>query len=475
MKDARGVSSSADHCMAVEDKNATLPKEPAQSASGPAGEAAQILPLEPRARNYALFILLLVYTVSLIDRQIVSILAEPIKNELKISDTQLGLLGLAFGLIYCVLGLPLALLADRVNRVWIISGSVAVWSLFTMACGRTTGYISLCIARVGVGLGESGATPTAHALIADYVPKEKRASALSFFATGAPLGSLIGLAFGGIIADALGWRSAFLIAGAPGLMLALVVFLTLKEPRNKLSAAALATVAKARLGLFSTLGYLARKRSFWLMGGGASLNTFIAYGQGAFGASFYVRVHGEELQRLAAPFHLQPLGFVGIVLGLLVGVMGGISSLLGGWQADRAAKTDLRGYCVAPTIANLLIFPLLLGVFFVPSVIVSFALLIPVYLLGYLWNGPVYSSAQGLVPPQMRATSASIILFVINILGLGFGALVVGAISDYCNKGLGMGPAEGVRWALVITSGVGLIAAGMYWSARRWIAQEMVS
>lgn len=461
--------------MAVDDKNAALPKEPAQSASGPAGEATQILPLEPRARNYALVILLLVYTVSLIDRQIVSILAEPIKNELKISDTQLGLLGLAFGLIYCILGLPLAQLADRVNRVWIISGSVALWSLFTMACGRAGGLVSLSVARAGVGIGESGATPTAHALIADYVPKEKRASALSFFATGAPLGSLIGLAFGGVIADAFGWRSAFLVAGAPGLVLALVVFLTLKEPRNKLSAAALASVAKARLGLFASLAYLARKRTFWLMGGGGSINTFIAYGLGAFLASFYLRVHGEELKQLAAPFGLQPVGFVGIVLGVLVGVLGGISGLCGGWLADRAAKKDLRGYCVAPTIANLFTYPLLLGVFFVPSVIMSFALLIPVYLLGYVWNGPVYASAQGLVPPQMRATSASITLFLINILGLGFGALVVGAISDYCNKGLGLGPAEGVRWALVISSALGLIPAALFWAARRWIRQEMVS
>lgn len=222
-------------------------------------------------RGYALLILMLVYTVNFLDRQIVTILAEPIKNDLKISDTQLGLLtGLAFGIVYCGLGLPIARLADRFNRVWIIGASLVVWSGFTLLCGRATSFATLVAARVGVGVGEAGCTPTSHALIADYTPREKRASALAFFSIGTPLGSLLGLAMGGIIADAYGWRTAFLVAGLPGLLLAVVVFATLKEPRNAMTDAARKSAHAAQMSFGATLKYLTAKPTFWFIAFGAS-------------------------------------------------------------------------------------------------------------------------------------------------------------------------------------------------------------
>jgi MFS family permease len=427
-------------------------------------------------RRYALVVLLMVYTVNFLDRQIVSILAEPIKNDLGISDTQLGLLtGLAFGLIYCGFGLPLARLADKANRVWIISGSLAVWSACTVLCGRAINYPTLVAARMGVGLGEAGCTPTAHALIADYTPKEKRASALAFFSIGTPLGSLLGLAMGGIIADAFGWRAAFLVAGIPGLILAVVVFFTLREPRKAMTAAATEAASAMRMSFGATVRYLSAKPTFWYMAFGAAIKAFIGYGHAPFTASFFLRMHGPEVAQLASQFGLKPLGFMGLALGLLSGIFGTISSWSGGWIADKFGARDLRAYASVPAVASVLSIPFFCAAMSVDSVPLALALLIPSSILGSLWYGPVYASAQSLVPPQMRATSASIVLFIINMTGLGFGALVVGGLSDFFNFQMGMGKAEGVRWALISSAFFGLLAAFLFFMARKRIREDIVS
>jgi MFS family permease len=427
-------------------------------------------------RRYALVVLLAVYTVNFLDRQIVSILAEPIKNDLAISDTQLGLLtGFAFGIVYCGLGLPIARLADRFNRVWIISGSLAVWSACTVLCGRAFSYPTLVAARMGVGVGEAGCTPTAHALIADYAPKEKRASALAFFSMGTPLGGLLGLAMGGVIADLYGWREAFLIAGVPGLILALLTLFTLKEPRNAMTQAARQTAHAAQMGFTKTLKYLAGKRTFWLIAFGAAIKAFIGYGHAPFTASFFLRVHGEQVADLAALFHLKPLGFMGIALGLLQGVFSTFSSFAGGWIADRFGARDLRAYGSVPAIASLVSIPFFTSAMLVDDAALALVLLIPSYTLAALWYGPVYASAQGLVPPQMRATSAAIVLFIINMVGLGLGSAVVGGLSDWFNHGWSLGKAEGIRYALIASAWFGLISAVLFWLARKRIREEMVS
>jgi len=455
--------------------------EAAARAVAPGGEVAERakphVPLVPAGfRRYALIILLLVYTVNFLDRQIVTILAEPIKNELGISDTQLGVLtGFAFGIIYVGLGLPLARLADRFNRVWIIGGSMAVWSVFTMVCGRAMSFPTLVAARMGVAVGEAGCTPTAHALIADYTPREKRASALAFFSLGTPIGSVLGLALGGVLADTYGWRSAFLLAGLPGLVLAAVVFLTLREPRNSMTLAARREAAAAQMSFTATVKYLANKPTFWFIAFAASIKAFIGYGQAPFLISFFLRIHGEQLAALAAPFHLKPLGFLGVVLGPAAGVLAGLSTLVGGAIGDRFGAKDLRAYVSVPAVAALVSLPFFCAAMLVRDVGLALLLLIPSSLLGSLWYGPVYAAAQGLVPPQMRATAASIVLFIINMMGLGFGTLVVGAASDFFNIGLGLGKAEGVRWALISAALLGLISALLFWLARRRIREEMVS
>jgi MFS family permease len=427
-------------------------------------------------RRYALTVLLVVYTVNFLDRQIVSILAEPIKNDLKLTDTQLGLLtGLAFGLVYCGFGLPIARLADRFNRVWIISGSLAVWSACTVLCGRAVNYGTLVAARMGVGVGEAGCTPTAHALIADYTPKEKRASALAFFAMGTPIGSLLGLAMGGVIADAYSWRAAFLIAGVPGLILAVLCLFTLKEPRDGMGRAAREAAAATQLGFSATVRYLAGRRTFWFMAFGAAIKAFIGYGHAPFTASFFLRVHSEEISQLAGQFGLQPVGFMGIALGLLSGILGAFSSWAGGMIADKFGGRDLRAYGSVPAVASLAVIPCYWAALTADSAVAALLLLTPIYLMGSLWYGPVYASAQSLVPASMRATSASIMLFIINMVGLGAGALVVGGLSDFFNFGLGMGKAEGIRWSLIVSACLGLVSAVLFWLARARIREEMVS
>lgn len=444
------------------------------------GEDAPLVPLvSPGFRRYALILLLAVYTVNFLDRQIVSILAEPIKRDLNLSDTQLGLLtGLAFAIFYTFLGLPIARLAERSNRVTIIGVSLAVWSGFTVVCGLATNYAQLLLARIGVGVGEAGCTPTAHSLIADYVPKSQRASALAFFAMGTPLGSLLGSSLGGVMSDTFGWRTAFLLAGLPGLLLTAVVFLTLREPRKQLSEVARARMAETQKteGSFAaTLTYLARKRSFWLVAFGAATLAFIGYGNGAFVYSFYLRNHPQEVAELAGHFGLKSVGFLGLVLGILGGVMGVLSSWLGGVLADRAGARDIRAYMTVPAVAALISPVFAVIGYLQPTAVGTMLVMLIPGLVGSLWYGPVYASGQSLVPPHMRATAASVLLFIINLVGLGAGPLIVGALSDLFAHGLGMGEAEGVRWAIIATSCCTLVAAALFWMARKTIREDLVS
>jgi MFS family permease len=452
-------------------------------ASAPAPLGASISDGTPAAvplvsaafRRYALVILLLVYTVNFLDRQIVSILAEPIKNDLHLKDWHIGLMsGFAFAMFYCFLGLPIARLAESFNRVWIIGGSLAVWSGFTIACGQAANFVQLVLARIGVGIGEAGCTPTAHSLISDYVPKEQRASALAFFSIGTPLGGLIGLAMGGIMADLFGWRKAFLLAGLPGLLLTVVVFLTLREPRKQIAKDA-AAHAPGKGHFAATLKYLTAKKTFWFIAFAAAVKAFIGYGHGPFTASMFFRIHPEEIASLAAMFGLKSAGFLGLALGLMGGTAGIISSWVGGWIADQAAKRDIRAYMSVPAVASILSPIIYIFAIFQDSAAWAIVLLVLPGLLGSLWYGPVYSSAQGLVPPHMRATAASILLFIINMVGLGLGPLAVGFLSDFLAGPMGLGSAEGVRWALALSSLMGVIAFALFWMARKTIREEMVS
>lgn len=450
------------------------------SGEGPGGETAAgpltPPPLTKGARRYALGLLLVIYIFNFLDRQVVNILAEPIKVDLGLSDTQLGLLtGLAFAAFYTVLGLPIARLAEKSNRVKIISAAVAVWSIFTVLCGLAANFTQLLLARIGVGVGEAGCSPPAHSLISDYVPAAKRASALAFYSLGIPLGSLAGMALGGIIADAYGWRAAFFIAGAPGVVLAILAFLTLPETRK--------TIARGEVrpkgpSLGDAFRELRSKQAFWWIAVGAAIKSMVAYGHIAFYGSFYLRNHAEGLAAIGADLEgatgiaLGPVGFIGLALGLLVGVFGAAGTWLGGQLADRAAARDIRGYAIVPGVATLLMVGPFVAAFLAPQAWLSLALLAIPVLLGAIWYGPVFASAQTLVQPRTRATAAAVLLFIINLVGLGLGPLGLGILSDVF--GASMGEADGVRWAIIVFGLIGLTAAGCFFMAARTLREEVV-
>lgn len=444
-----------------------------RSEQNPASGAAA--PVSPGYRRYALTVLLVIYILNFLDRQIVAILAEPIKHDLGLADWQLGVMtGLAFAVFYTVLGIPIARYAETGHRPRIIASAAAVWSLFTIACGYTQNFVQLVLCRIGVGVGEAGCTPPAHSLISDYTPREKRASALAYYSLGTPIGGLVGMAMGGLIADAWGWRAAFLVAGAPGLLMALVAATTLTEPRRRL-AADLAARRAERPSFKEAMAEIRGKRTFWLIAFAAAIKAFIGYGAAAFLAPFFFRNHAVELEGIAAGFGLGVMGFLGIALGIVLGVTGAIGTYMGGFLADRYGARDLRAYVAIPAVSTFMGIPFYIGGLLVDSAWTALVLFAFPPVLNTLWYGPGYAAVQGLVRPQNRATATAVLLFLINLIGLGLGPLGVGAVSDFISGPMGLGTAEGVRWSLMIFIMFGAVASALFWMARRTIREEMVS
>jgi MFS family permease len=434
-----------------------------------------INPVSSGYRRYALWVLLIIYTLNFLDRQVVNILAEPIKRDLGLADWQLGMMtGLAFAIFYTVLGIPIARMAETRNRPFIIGASVAAWSAFTVLCGFTQNFWQLILARIGVGVGEAGCTPPAHSLITDYVPREKRAGAIAFYSIGTPLGTLAGMAMGGLVADAYGWRVAFMVAGAPGVIFALIAAFTLVEPRRQL-AADIAARAASKISFGAALAVLATKKTFWLVALAASIKAFVGYGHAPFTASFFFRVHGPEVAELAARFGLKSAGFLGLALGLIGGTAGVIGAWFGGILADRLGAKDLRAYVIVPAIASLVTIPFYILAVSVGSPMAAIGILTIPVLLGTLWYGPVYATAQSIVDPHMRATASAVLLLIINLIGLGLGPVAVGALSDLLAGPGRLGEAQGVRWALILSTLLGLVAFGLFWTARKTIREEMVA
>ncbi|HKX78774.1 MAG TPA: MFS transporter [Novosphingobium sp.] len=426
----------------------------------------------PGYRSYALILLMLIYTINFVDRQIVNILAEPIKHEFDLADWQIGLLGgLAFALFYVTLALPIARYAERGNRAMIISVSVAVWSVCTALCGFATSYTQLLLARIGVGVGEAGCSPAAHSLISESVPRERRAASLAFYQLGSPLGGLLGLAVGGLVASAFGWRAAFLIVGIPGIVFAVVTILTLRDPRKK--AALSGVTASKQIPLSEAMAILRKKRSYWLVCFASGVKGIIGYGQGIFIASFFLRNHADALATLSAEYGLKPIGLVGIAVGLANGIGGLIGTYWGGIVTDRFARGSPAGYVTVPAIGSLVVIPFTAAMILAPSLAWALMFFLLQSLFAAVWPGAVYAVCQGVVPANMRATASAIQLFIGNLTGLCIGPLAVGLLSDFFSGPMGMGPAEGIAWSLFWTSLVGLLAFYLFWRARLYIAEDM--
>lgn len=435
------------------------------SASGPVDSAAP----SQGYRRYVLCLLLVVYALSFLDRQIVNILAEPIKRDLHLADWQMGAMtGLAFALLYTTLGVPLARLSDRGNRSWIISGSLLVWSGFTVLCGLSTSFIHLLLARVGVGVGEAGCSPPAQSLIAEMTPREQRGKALGFYSMGVPIGSLLGMLAGGLLAQHYGWRIAFLTVGAPGVLLAVISFFTLKDPRQKRPAPAKGDIPT----LAETARELVTKKSFWWLAIGTALTSFVGYAHQSFLGSFFLRNHADGLADLVALTGAQgSLAFLGIVLGLILGIFGAVGTWFGGVWADRLGSKDARGYALVPAIGTLIACPLYAIAFMHPSAAVALVVLIIPTIFKNLWFGPVFAAVQGLVHSRSRSMATAILLLILNAGGLGLGPLCLGLLSDALATSLG--EAAGLRWAMISINIVGIGSALAFWQARRTIVAEM--
>jgi hypothetical protein len=268
---------------------------------------------------------------------------------------------------------------------------------------------------------------------------------------------------------------AFLVVGLPGLVFAIIAVLTLIEPRIKRAAAVARNAASGPpdTSFADVMRVLARKRTFWYMALAVSIVAFIGYGHAPFGASFFLRVHGEEIAAIAAQFGLGPIGFVGLSLGLILGVSAGVGVFLGGIIADRYGAKDLRAYMGIPGIAVLLSVPIYTTAMLMPTFLPIIPILAVNSVLVSLWQGPVYATVQNVAPTHMRATAASIFLFIANLIGLGLGPLAVGLTSDILAGPFGMGSAEGVRWALIGSQFLAIPAFACFWLARRTIREEM--
>jgi len=404
---------------------------------------------------YVLGVLFVVYIFNFIDRQILAILLQPIKEDLKISDTALGFLtGFAFAVFYTFTGLPLARLADRWVRRSLIAISIAVWSVMTATSGLARGFTDLALARIGVGIGEAGATPPAHSLLSDYFPPEKRATVLALYACGVPVGVGLGYWLGGWINDAFGWRVAFFIVGLPGLVLALVVRFTVREPVRGMSERQPVSARLYSLGeawRFFTALPAGRNISF-----AAACIAFAGYGLGAWIPAFFVRIH-----------HMTP-GELGLWMSWITALGGVLGSFSGGVIADRWGRSQPRARVYISMIGALLAIP-----FNAASVLLDdyrYALLniLPATVFGTLWFGPAASIVQDLVPPAMRALASAAFIFILTIIGLGAGPQAIGILNDW------IGTPDAIRYSLLYTAVVmNLGAAVFFWLTGRTLVQDL--
>lgn len=410
-----------------------------------------------------LWILLIVYIFNFLDRQIVNILAEPIKADLGLTDTELGLLaGPAFAVFYALLGIPIARYADKdgTNRVRLIALALAIWSAMTAVCGLAQNFVQLLFARIGVGVGEAGCTPAAHSLISDSVAPEKRSSAIAFYGLGVPIGSLLGLILGGIVNDLYGWRIALMLVGAPGLLLALVVLFVMREPRHHRPAEATATAALPQLPARDAMREIFSSRAFIYILIAASVTAFLGYGKALWTISFFIRSHGLSTTE------------AGLSMAVVLGVAGVFGTWLGGKCADLFGKRDKRHILTLPAYGMAVGAPILFLGYQMDDWRVAVALLIVPTILNSAYYGPAYACVQGLVRPQARAVAASIMLFGQNLIGLGFGPFLFGVLSDALAPAYGE---ESVRYVLYGAAWLGLIPAFFFWRASLRLGRELKS
>jgi MFS family permease len=400
----------------------------------------------PGYRRYALGLLVVVYVFNFIDRQILSILLEPIKEELSLSDTQMGFLGgFAFAVFYTTAGIPIARWADSGSRRTIIALGIAIWSGMTALTGLARGFGTLALARIGVGVGEAACSPPAHSLISDYFPPDKRATALSIYSLGIPIGAAVGTLAGAQIGELYGWRVAFAVVGLPGLALAILVRLTLREPPRGMSDPAPEAPLAAHSepvaptdGVGDVLRFMIRLPAFRHLSFAAALHGFVGYGAGYFNPAFFMRTHELGLAEVGNWF-------------FALGLVGAVGTFMGGFLGDRFGAHDARWYMWIPAIATLAGIPLAFGVYLSPDHLGAFGFAFLAVIVGPIYLGPTFAMTQGLAKLHMRALASAILLFILNLIGLGMGPWFVGLLSDFLHPSLGSDAlGRSLLWVVVV-------------------------
>ncbi|MGE0386017.1 MAG: spinster family MFS transporter [Gammaproteobacteria bacterium] len=387
---------------------------------------------------YTLAALTLVGALTVVDRQILSMLMPPIKADLGLSDSQLGFLsGLSFALFYAFFSLPIAALADRTSRKWVVVASLAAFSTLTAACGAAASYVQLLAARFGVAIGEAGVYPAAHSMISDLAPAARRARAMGIFSLSVPAGMFIGMFAGGWIAQFHGWRAAFFAVGLPGLLVAAWLGWWMREPRREAAAG-----AAERIPLAQAWQVLRARRAIRHIVLGNALVVFSNASLAIWMPTYLQRTFDLGLH------------VIGTAMALMAGVAGAAATYLSGWGADRLGRRDLRWNMWLPCLALAAVLPANIVVLTTGSPAVALAALVIPVSCGAYHSPPSYAMLQGLVPPRMRALVTAVLFFFINVVGMGLGPQLVGLLSDWLAQPAG---ADALRWAML-----GLVAPGAW-------------
>ncbi len=416
-------------------------------------------PVSGAYANYVLGVLFVVYVFNFIDRQVLATLIGPIQQELGVSDTAMGfLVGFAFVLFYSVAGIPIARWADRGSRSGVITLGLVLWSAMTAASGLAHNFVQLALARVGVGVGEAAGSPPAHSLISDYFPPERRATALSLYANGVYVGAGIAMMVGGYIVTHFDWRVAFYAVGLTGLPLALLVRLTVRElPRGASEAR---PVDHEAVDFREVVRFLAARRSFVWLAAATCCQSLLGYGVLSWGFEFLNRVHG------------MPRGEIGTWFGLIV-LLGGCTGVtLGGRIADRLGARDVRWYVRMPAVLVLVQMPFVLGFLLLGDPIAALISFAPFYAISNMYVGPMLSTIQNLVRPNMRATTSAIMLFLLNMVGLGGGPFLVGFMNDQLS---GIYGAEAIRYSFLLVALISTSASLFFWLSGSTLREDLAS
>lgn len=411
-------------------------------------------------RIYVLVALTLVYTLNFLDRQLLAILAEPIKLDLGLSDTMLGLLtGFAFALFYTAFGLPLAWLADRWNRVAIISMSCAVWSGFTALCGLAQSPLQLALARIGVGVGEAGGTPPSYSILADHYHPHERSRVYALYSMGVPAGLVLGAVLGGWITNTLGWRYAFMVVGSIGIAMACILALTVKEPpRGRLDQAS--ETPEATMSLWAAGRLFVQDRTLAWTAGGASLSAFVGYGLLNWTPAFLMREQGMPVEAITLNY------------SLVIGISMALGIWIGGELPDRLNRFGLQSYALVPMGAFLVVIPFLVSALLAESWQLSLVLMAVPGAMYMVYLAPALAILQNTVPAAARAQCSAILLLAINIVGLGLGPLFVGVVSDQLSLA---GIDDSLRWAMLGLAPFSLLTALVHFGTARTLRKAQTT